>query len=510
MKDYNDYMDNISVDQELHNKIINRVTKKPSVLGRNRLVFRYAGMVACVVILLLGIWAIPGMFHNPAVNSLSYQDGAPENSFLELMSLSGLNPESLPLHPLTFNTGAPMPIVFADRIVGAVYGLTDEQVNAVFPDFGLPLIVTAQYSCEGSLIEVTAVVSTQIMQVWDETFLAPVEHIVFYYPSQATQIRIGRDRLFDCICLEAVLFPHEISYVYGVSVTAFMDEFGEGADRRIEFRADFMLEDLAYRVSFEDRDREAGKARLTEVVNRLILGGPADLSVVDNLVTPELRFEWLDIDEARLDPDFGAFLPVNIPPEGFTPYFVNKAVTPRENSLSVHVSRCADWSTSTIAWRISEATEDDLARIVSVEDHEKYDLSLYPIPRAASVPEELWQFVFAPVFLAEELTLDVIRARTFWLEEEILDHWTNRWPAGWRMNFSVLYDDVLVHVSASGPFPEFPDLPEQIWEMLSEIELPERPSTVQWIFEQIHFVFAILILLVITAWLIRFKIKSRE
>jgi hypothetical protein len=76
-----------------------------------------------------------------------------------------------------------------------------------------------------------------------------------------------------------------------------------------------------------------------------------------------------------------------------------------------------------VTWQISKATEHDLARVV----------------------------------FAEELTLDVIRARVSQAD--------NRdGTAGYRMNpLSVLYGDVVVEVSASGLTPE------EVWEMFRDL-----------------------------------------
>ncbi|NLD50762.1 MAG: hypothetical protein GX660_26780, partial [Clostridiaceae bacterium] len=76
-----------------------------------------------------------------------------------------------------------------------------------------------------------------------------------------------------------------------------------------------------------------------------------------------------------------------------------------------------------------------------------YDLSLYPIPRADSVPDELREIVNNPVFLIDELTLDTVRARTY----EISDSGDE---PGARMRFGVLYGDILVELSIKGATPE--------------------------------------------------------
>jgi hypothetical protein len=67
MKSYTDYMDNISVDAELHEKIMKRTAQTPSPLYRKP-VFRYAGLAACAAVVLLCVWTIPGLFNTPIEN----------------------------------------------------------------------------------------------------------------------------------------------------------------------------------------------------------------------------------------------------------------------------------------------------------------------------------------------------------------------------------------------------------------------------------------------------------
>ena len=55
--------------------------------------------------------------------------------------------------------------------------------------------------------------------------------------------------------------------------------------------------------------------------------------------------------------------------------------------------------------------ESMAGRVTAVEDRENYDMGLYPIPLADSVPEELWEIVGHPIFRAEELTLEAVQRR---------------------------------------------------------------------------------------------------
>ena len=104
-----------------------------------------------------------------------------------------------------------------------------------------------------------------------------------------------------------------------------------------------------------------------------------------------------------------------------------------------------------LSWRVTYLRDDgsDAARITAVEDRENYDLSLYPIPRGESVPRDKWEIVNDPIFRADALTLDAVRARAYRVDEA-------GDADGWRMEFSVLYEgNVLVEISAKGVDPEW-------------------------------------------------------
>ena len=177
--------------------------------------------------------------------------------------------------------------------------------------------------------------------------------------------------------------------------------------------------------------------------------GIADMGILAPPVSPVPDGEILTLEESRNDPDFGAFLPANVP-SGFSFDHARRVTNQDTDSLFIFWHTGAD----SIHWQISKPTDHDRERIVSVDNREKFDVSLYPIPWAFSVPEELREFVMNPVFFAEDLTLDVIRARTLSDERR----------GGLQVSsFSVLYGDVIITISANGLSPE------QVWEMLAEL-----------------------------------------
>ena len=453
MKDYIDYMDSISVDAVLHDKIMNKLQRKPAPQRRQRLTLRYAGLAACAVLLLVSVWKIPGLF-NSDLPDRQISENNPEHIIspgtqhgnegigTDIDDPNDPGSVARPLYTLNFNTGNSLMQTDASWAFGVFdYDLTDEQVKAVFPDLDLTIGSIAFYGIDGKLITVTAVESMTAGRM---------DHAVKYKDSYVrTEIKLGEGQIFED-CVVVYEDTPQTSDVYGIPVTAYiLDTSGNDT---IYFQSEFMLDGIAYRISMYDNMTD-GQTRMTELVNAIIRNGAADLSVLADPVIPDQRFDELTLDEARLDPDFGAFIPSSVP-SGFEFESSYRVVTTRENSLSAHWGKPNNY----MEFRILTASEYDREHIVSVNEREKYDMSLYSIPLSESVPSELWEYVNDSVFLSDDLTLEIVKARATWVDNDRGDT-----PA-WRMSFSVLYDDVLVRVGVKGATPE------QVFEMLDNLK----------------------------------------
>ena len=172
-------------------------------------------------------------------------------------------------------------------------------------------------------------------------------------------------------------------------------------------------------------------------------GGSPDLTVIEADEIPEWFDYELSLQEALTDPTYGAYMLRSLP-EGF-----------RAESIRRYRDQTSDYLTGLwtrgydeLQWRVSSFADTDASRLTGIADTENYDLSLYPIPRADSVPEELWEIVNDPIFSAEELTLEAVWARAYKTGE-------TGDSSGWRMAFSVKYGDILVEVHAKGVDPEW-------------------------------------------------------
>lgn len=171
--------------------------------------------------------------------------------------------------------------------------------------------------------------------------------------------------------------------------------------------------------------------------------GSPDLSAITAEVIPEYFDRKLTLDKAQGDPDFGEYMLQTIP-NGFAVESIRRYKDQNSDYLSGLWCKGYD----DLRWKVSHFTEGDAARVTRVADKTNYDLSLYPIPRAESVPGELREIVDNPIFLAEELTLEAVRARSYWIEEA-------GDSTGWRIEFSVKYDDIIVEVRSDGLEPEW-------------------------------------------------------
>jgi len=155
-------------------------------------------------------------------------------------------------YPLFFNTR------YSDDWVETLHNLnfdahvelTEEQKNIIFSDFGRNIFGNIFYLSNGEYIEIEA------------------------GTIGVSAIRIVSEELASRFASNSLVFqaPPQISYVYGVEVLAcdFAARFTLGENTYLVITSELIIANESQRQAF-----------LTEIVNRLILGGPVDLSVVD-------------------------------------------------------------------------------------------------------------------------------------------------------------------------------------------------------------------------------------
>jgi len=224
----------------------------------------------------------------------------------------------------------------------------------------------------------------------------------------------------------------KVSAIHGTEVSAcYWYDVPERPEKLI-YGAFFELEDRNFIVTAQVQDTLAA-------VLDAILGNEIVLSSLKPAVIPEWRDDILTLQEAKADADFGAYVPTVIP-AGFK--FSNAHRQTSRLSLNYYAGM------RYIEISIAEATAKDHARIVDISKTETYDLSLYPIPRANSVPEELWQIVNNPVFMFDELSEEILWTRAYKVDDTGDDN------TGYRMQFSVLYENTVISLNIKGTEPE--------------------------------------------------------
>ena len=143
-----------------------------------------------------------------------------------------------------------------DRWIGDFsHQLTDEQIAAVFPGFDFPVMGVAHYWRDGTLSEVFAHIYTGGAD------------------GTSKRISIARGALHPCCSF----YSEDPVYleIYGVEVI-------------IEHRAArFMLDDVGYIMYLHYFSGTLSQID-EEIISQLILGGPADLSVLENPEIPEM------------------------------------------------------------------------------------------------------------------------------------------------------------------------------------------------------------------------------
>lgn len=182
--------------------------------------------------------------------------------------------------------------------------------------------------------------------------------------------------------------------------------------------------------------------------------GKPDFSAVTAETIPEFFDRQLSLQEALDDAQFGAFMLREVP-EGFTEESVRRYKDQNQDFLSGLWTK----GLAELRWKVAYYTDADAERLTEIAQTENYDLSLYPIPRADSVPEHLREIVDNPIFKAEELTLETVQKRAY----TVADAGDVEGP---RIAFSVLYGNVVAEIRAKGVDPAW--IYEQLQAFISE------------------------------------------
>lgn len=412
MKAYNEYMNKISVPDTLHQKIVSCANsaapkRDPVVLKR------YVAVFACLAVVLLGIMIIT----------------QPGEEIVSPGTVDGYN--------IIFNQSANLPTSYDIDIPGHFrQELNTDEIKAVFPG------LTETHS-------VTAIAHFKSDE--NGASLFNIDAYAVAVDGLRTYVRIAPGTAKPDYILGE---ESKTSDILGTTVTAGYFETKPNSEsiRNVIYFASFRLSDLGYYVELSgaEAERNTLQEEFSTLLGALIKGGTADIGVL-NPAIPELRKDRLKLDEARADADFGIYLPATLP-DGFDFEDALRLINQEKDELIVHWAKGMGY----IEWRVLRMDESDKIRITSVGDKKNYDLSLYPVPRADSVPKELREIVGNPIFLSDELNLEAVQARAY----QASDSGDETGP---RMHFSVLVGDIVMELNIKGVSAE------EVFEILHQI-----------------------------------------
>ncbi len=162
-----------------------------------------------------------------------------------------------------------------------------------------------------------------------------------------------------------------------------------------------------------------------------------------------LAMEKYTLEQAAALEGLGSYVPEKLP-AGYAFEEAHRNLDMEEPNLTVGFSRGMDYLMLNIQ-ETSAALES-----VDVGKPETYDVRLYDIPYADSVPQEYRQTFDNPVFAWEDMSLEIVESRM----KSYTDAGDSATPRG---NFSVLFPDgILVRFNGRGTA-------KQIWEMFEAL-----------------------------------------
>lgn len=393
---------------------------------------KWVGLAACFCLILAAMVAVPGLFAGTMPLPTEQNDfPIPDNTNPPVVTI-----QTEPALIWSAHYNEAVSLVAADRAF--IQGIFTEELNdaermAVKPDRwydGMDFSGYTIFDNYGNLLDVILTVNTP----------NPVTVTITDYAFCGCYLLDGEATVSVCGDTEYRIYQ----YAYGKQVTL-------GADAIIgELYFDFCVETTPEELEQARLDFQA----VLECFAFYTEGKP-DLSTIVPDEIPELTEQMFEtLSEARSEPDFGRYLPLELPSR-FSESVIRRFRFDESNYLSALWSRGLD----DLSWVISPYRSADANRLTSVDELENYDLSLYPIPRADSVPEELREIVDDPIFEAEELTLEAVCRRAYKVQDA-------GDADGWRMRFSVRYGDVIVSVSSKGVEPEW--LYEQLKNLIAD------------------------------------------
>lgn len=196
--------------------------------------------------------------------------------------------------------------------------------------------------------------------------------------------------------------------------------------------------------SLADTEAQNGRGQISDTTQELKEevtekeSAPEDkpLQGSDSIAMNAMDLIW---EAARTDAVYGRYVDVQVP-EGYS------YVSGTRSESALHVIWHKGMEEISISCRHADESVSDW--LVDTDNPEEYDLGLYTIPWSESVPGELIQKVNSATFRSDQISQEIVTARSYQVEEQ-------GDVSGWRTQIAILYsDNVLVEIRSKGPSPE--------------------------------------------------------
>ena len=420
----------------LDEQILADVDSIRSARPKNRhILYKLLATAACLCLICTGIWAISksNQRDTPLIETqLLNPDADPYSMLIASTPTESIDPVVTEPIPETILYWEP----YYNTVSKAVYGLLwqdiflfSEELNpselvSLTPDNKpqwLTLTGYSLFSGDGALYRVYLTATTSM-------------------DSKTVNITIGEEKPLSCYIL-----PEDgiISDCRGIDVTLFRYVAPDGTVElyaEAEINQCFFTFSMQYAEDILD-ESEMDFASVIQVFAESSIGLDV-LTTIQPAKIPEMFDHDLSHEEALSLEVFGSYFLSTIPDD-----FAEESIHHYKDQNIEYLSGLWTRNYDELYWKVSHLTEEDRSRLTHEEETQRYDLTLYPIPRADSVPTDLREVVDNPIFYAEELSSELIWARAYKTGEQGDSN-------GWRMSFSVLYGDMVVTVRSKGVDPD--------------------------------------------------------
>lgn len=252
----------------------------------------------------------------------------------------------------------------------------------------------------------------------------------------------------DCVYVWSEAKP-DITLIDGCEITAVKVRHSENGLYSYEVSLKpGSVEYLLYCTDVEPENCEKTESELSLIAAALVQNGDGGFHSLKRAEVPEY-FEYdTDFASAAADAEFGS-LWLRSEPSGAQYSGIHRVKSGTRGNYLSGYWEFADGAY--IEYKLRMLQENDKnALISSAAEREKYDMSLYSVPLADSVPQSLWSYVDFPLFESSVLSEDIVRSRV------------TKLSGGFNIRFAVRYGSIVAEINSA-------DIPsEQLYSLIAQ------------------------------------------